>query len=495
MRGHQPVTIEEFNGLWKRGDADSCPPDHFSDCNNLRYSESSVLSRDGIGPLEAYRNVKRIYVFNQSLLILDSDGNIYHDDRPNRFTPILSIPGMNDFGFVKYANHAYISPVGLGGNDFIYVYTYGDTNGARKAAGKAPTTAPVPVVSSANGNCEQGIHVISVVYETDTGFLTGLSPRATVAVPAPDPTLGGWKLDITIPISPDFFVKKRHVVATKAIDPADFTGDLNGYQFFFVSDGVANDNTSTLITVSFFDAELLEDASHLDDLYDEIPNQSGLNLYHNRLIGWASSRGNNGQHLSEIIVSSVGEPEAIDKVDGLIALTPDGKPITFCQEFRDTLYVYKATKTFAAVDNQDVPSSWPVTLIDAGIGPSAHGLATVMDAEGANIDYLLIADITGLITFNGTYQFPPLSYKVRDYWRSKADSGFTTVQIVVNSQEHFIYIAMPDGTMLVGDYNNGFTFEKIKWTPFSANVKVTCLAILEITGGHPILVIGSREAS
>jgi len=201
MRDHQPYRIENFKGLWKRGDADSCPPDHFTNCNNVQFSESSVLSRYGIGPYAPFKNVVRQWVFNQSVLILDTDGNIYVNDLVNKFTPILHIDGMTDFSAAKYANRAYIAPViNNAPADDIYVYIYADqVNGARKAAGDPPTSAPGFIVNAAgSGNCEQGIRVISIVYETNTCFLTQLGPKVAVAVPD-----GGCSISLTIPTSPN----------------------------------------------------------------------------------------------------------------------------------------------------------------------------------------------------------------------------------------------------------------------------------------------------
>lgn len=479
MRDHEPLKIEDFNGLWRRGGQDSCPIDHFTDCNNIKYVQSGFKWRDGIGPHYAQGNVARIYIFNQSLLILDKNGNIYHNDRPNASTPILHLDGMSDFVFAKYANRAYITPIGL--TDSLYVYTYGDTNGARKAGGNPPTDPPA-LAATGSGNVEQGIHVFAVVYETNSGFLTSLSPRASVSCD------GTTEVSVTMPVSPDSFVSARWIVATRAIDPADFTGNLDGYQFFFVK-RVA-DNTTTVDLVNFYDAELLRDASYLFDLYAEIPNTLGVGLFHNRLVAWASPRGNGGEHLSEILVSNVGEPESFDQVTGLIALPRDGKPITSCQELRGQLYVGKSSKTIVINDNNNVPSSWPFDFIDQGIGPgSAHGIATIMDSGGVNIDFLLVAHYAGLSLFNGTYQYPELSWKIEDIWPRESQN----IQVVVDSYNKMIYVVLPDHTMLIGDYKNGLDPMKIRWSPWSFDVQVTTVAILEETGNNFKLIIGSKD--
>src|SRR3982751_6883999 len=101
MREHQPIVLEEFNGLWSRGDVEETPMDHFSDCNNLKFvGSSSFGTRDGIGrhqqvasPLS---NILRVYNYPTSdkntLLVLTSGGLIYHVvDSVTIFGPILTI--------------------------------------------------------------------------------------------------------------------------------------------------------------------------------------------------------------------------------------------------------------------------------------------------------------------------------------------------------------------------------------------------------------------
>src|SRR5690242_12963653 len=117
FRGHEPVVIEEFNGLWKRGDADSVPIDHFADCNNIQYIESGFRTRDGLDTLIAKGNVARMYNYKlptgDSFLILTTDGEIFHallDDTHTVYGPILTIAGMTDFNFVQFNTFAYITP-------------------------------------------------------------------------------------------------------------------------------------------------------------------------------------------------------------------------------------------------------------------------------------------------------------------------------------------------------------------------------------------------
>jgi len=479
LRDHSAIVLEEFNGLWKRGDADSTPPDHFSDCNNIAYIQSGFRWRDGIDTYLPFPNIVRIYTYTkqdgQSLLLLDDTGVVYDTDYP--LATVLTIADMTDFGYFGYAGRAYITPcdgnTGLE-NESVYVYL-GDGTAARIAAGEKPTDvdgALAAANSGSAGNVEAGIHVFAVVYETNTGFLTAIGPDTLPTVTAP----GSEEVDLTnIPVSPNSYVVNVHVIATRAINPLTYTGDTRGYQFYFIPDAVVANGVTTL-TVSFFDSELLEDATYLLDMYEEIPATAGLTSYHNRMVGWASF-----DNPSVIIISVAGEPEAFNQVDGLITFPLDGNPVTNVQEFRDILYAFKRTKTNAWADNGDDPSSWAMTTLDQGIGAGLHSIAKVLDSEGVNVDYLVIGSYTGVILFNGAYQYPELTWKIRDLWLTIDRDAFSDIQVLNNSIEQFIEVILADGTMLHGDYSNGLDAKNIRWSPWTFDVFITSGAIINGT--------------
>src|SRR6266478_1574549 len=486
MRDHSAITIEEFNGLFIRGDYDSVPQDHFTDCDNIQFIQGGFRTRDGLDTYFANNlgifDVVRMYTFvqetGQSVLILDKYGDIYDVQGTDVLGPILSIATMTDFGFVSINGRAYLTPCnGVTGleNEYVYVYE-GDGSAARKAAGNAPIIGPTAVNSATTGNVETGVHIFAAVYETISGFLTSISPATAVTAP------GGKKVSLSaIPVSPSAVVTKVHIVATRAIDPALYTGDLTGYQFYFVPGAIVN-NGITVLDVSFFDSELLDSADHLQDLYESIPACVGLGVYHNRLIGYSTFT-----DISLCLVSGAGEPEAINKIDGLIIFPLDGAAITNSQEFRDVLYLFKQTKTNAWTDNGDVPSSWPLTILDQGIGASVHGIATVLDSGGVNVDYLNIVDYSGIMLFNGAYIRPELSWKIKDFWFNLARSLFLKIEIKNDPIGQILYISLPDKNIMIGDYSNGLDPVKIRWAKWSFTVQVNSITLIDTN----TLLIGS----
>jgi len=632
MRDHQPILIEEFNGLWKRGDEDSCPIDHASECNNVQFFESGVETRDGLDTLVARGNAVRVYNFKlqdqETLIILDTNGDIYHatnydgDNFTNVFGPILHVDGMTDFGFYATAGRGYISPFGTfvdaAGvkyqkgleNEFVYVYK-GDGTQARKAAGFSPTNsddtplvaynspidglidkgihviacsfgdggggdstglgpsvfsviyAPggkeaivnnlpigdpsiserfvwmthaidpkdwnaagpftfflaktvndntsintiisiadtdltVPFVAGAlpnptsggitaqnsvtDGHCDLGLHIIGVVYETDTGFLTAPGPEVFAVQSFVNVNKA---IDIAnIPVSPDPFVTKRHLVASKTI--TNYNGDDHGYQLFFIPDGTIDNNIDTTKTVSFYDIDLLEDASYLMDNFSEIPAGVTLAEYKGRMVLTTTFT-----DISIAYLSAPGEPEAIDQVDGILIMPLDGNPITNAQEYRDVLYTYKKTRTRAWNDNGDVPSTWQGVTLDQGIGASVHGIAQVLDSGGVNVEFILVVYFGGLYLFNGLYTEIPLSWKIEDLWFAIDRNNFANIQILNDSLNKIIYITLPDRQMLRGEYSNGLNPKDIKWTPWTFNIQTTTIALI----ATDTLVIGAEQAA
>jgi hypothetical protein len=494
LRDHEPIVIDEFNGLWRRGDVDNTPLDHFSDCLNVRAKGAKAFgTRDGIGisqdvavPLS---NVKRIYNYptplGNTLIVLTYNaitgiGSIHHVvNSTTTYGPLLSIAGMTDFAFVPYAGRGYISPFasftvgdlnvekGLQ-NQFLYVYA-GDGTAARKAAGVGLTGA-LTIANGAAGHTDPGLHIFAFVSETISGYLSPPTLMKSFITASLSSVSFG-----TVPASGDPNVVKRHLVATKKISGV-FNGDLSGYQFYFVPNAFINNNTDLFLNnISFYDADLLDDASHLFDNYTEIPAGAVLTIYRNRLVLCATYT-----DISLALVSTVGEPEAIDQIEGLLVVPLDGNPITNAQELRDVLYVFKRSRTGAYMDNDGPPSSWNYVSIDTALGCPVHGIATVLDSGGSSIDFLIVATYQGISLFNGRYIQPELSWKIEDYWHDLDRNEFRRIQMVNAPIQKEIYCILPDRKLLCGNYANGMDPKKIKWWPWSYDMGVCTIAIVNI---------------
>jgi hypothetical protein len=500
-RDHQSVVLDKFNGLWKRGDPDNTPLDHFQDGENFKFvgTSSFRIPRDGVGIHQSVEiplgNIVRLYNYPtmtaNTILALTYDGitgNIYHVvDATTVYGPILTKVGMADFAFVPYAGRAYISPIGYFTqgdlniekgmqSEFLYVYA-GDGTLARKAAGPTPA-GTLTIANGAAGHTDAGVHVFGVVGETDTGYLSppiALNNFTTSAA---------FSVSFTnIPVFSGSFWTKRHIVVTKVI--TNYNGNLTGYQLFFLPGATLNNNTATtLANQSFYDEDLLDDASHLLENYSEIPAGACLCIYHNRLCLATTYN-----DISIVLVSEEGEPEAINQIDGLIIVPPDGNPITNIQELRDVLYTFKRSKTVGFVDNGDVPSSWPLTFVDNALGCPLHGVATVLDSGASNVDFLITATYQGVNLFNGRFSLPELSWKMSEYWLAQDRDEFRKIQVLNAPIQNEILVVLPNGKLLVGDYANGMDPKKIRWTVWSFAFTVNAIAIVNIDE----IILGAKE--
>lgn len=491
MRDHSPLTLDQFNGLWARGNVEETPMDHFSECHNLRYVGSSAFaSRDGIGPHQTIAaplaNILRMYNYptdtGNTLLVLVKDGvnySIFHVvNKTTIFGPILTLANMTDFGFAPYAGRAYITPftTALVGDlnqekglatQFLYVYK-GDGTPARKAAGPGPTTNIV-AANGAVGYTDAGVHIFGYVFETDTGYLSppgglvAFTTSALLSVSFSAVAVGGAS------------VVKRHIVASKVIQ--SYNGDVNGYEMFFIPGATIPNNVTTVLpNISFYDQGLLLNASHLSDNFADVPAGVGLAIYHNRLAIYTFNTS-----ISTVYLSSPGEPEAFNQVDGVILVPPDGNAITNAAELRDVFYVFKRNKTFAYVDNDDIPATWPLTIVDNAMGAGVHSIATVLDSGSANVDYLIVGCYTGMVLFSGKFILPELTYKISTLWGTQLfKTDYWRIQIVNDSVDQKIYIILTDRTMMFGDYSNGLDPKKIRWSPWNFNAYVNTLALVNV---------------
>lgn len=474
-------------GLWKRGDPTDVPLNHFRDCENIQFQAGQGFnSRDGLGIYQDVEiplsNIIRMYNYPtqdaNTLLVLTSDGDIYHIIDATTTFLVLSIPEMTDFGFVQFAGRAYITPFftdsdgfekGLDG-EFLYVYS-GDGATPARPAGVPPLADGIPpfAVSNGTGQTDAGFHLFGVVAETDTGAFSSISPIDQFTTSASNGVTFS-----NVPISPETYVIARHIVATKVI--TDFNGDEEGYQYFFIPGATIPNNVgTTLSNITFFDSQLLQDASYLFDIFSQIPAGVNLSIYHNRLV-----LNTTFTDISVAYVSAVGEPESINQVDGLLVAPLDGSPLTITQEMRDVLYGFKRNRTISWVDNGDIPSTWPMSVIDYAMGCPVHGIATVLNSGASSIDYLLVAAYQGIQIFNGSYLTPELSWKVRDLWYELDRELFRRIQMLNDPITKRLYIVLPDRRLLVGDYNLDIDPQKMRWAPWRFDADIYTIALYNI---------------
>lgn len=465
--GHVPITVDDFRGLWSRGDSEATPEGYFTDCLNVRYGYRKVSSRYGsIIENTTSFNIKRFHIYNRTgeaprLLILDSTGKLW-DSAIGFVTPILNIATMTDFSLTVLFNRAYITPHdrnrGLA-SEIVYVYQGSGT--ARAAAGLPPSGFSLGVAtSSTSGVIDAGSRLYAVVFETDTGFITAPGPTIFTTYIAP----GSKAIDFSsIPVGPAGTTARR-LLSTKLLTSA-FDGNQVNVEYFFIPNGrIANNSATTLNSISYYDSELVDSADYLFDQLSTIPAGVGIGQYRGSLVVWGSNASDR-----IVYVSNAGEPESIDGVDGVIEVRDDGRGgVKNCVEYRDLLLIHKNITTYVTQDNNDTPSTWIVNSADLSVGTECFGVGQILDQTGNILDYYVIADVTALRLMDGTFK-TELSYPIADLWLRINKAQFSQVQIVVDPLSKLIYCLVPldsattPSHVLVCDYGEGLDPTKVKW--------------------------------
>jgi len=496
MRDHPPLVVDAFRGTFDRGEDEVCPAGFFLSSLNYRFTKGGIQTREGssydvlAAPLTSAIKVKRMELYErtgeaQRLLILNDVGQIWDSVTG---LMILSIPTMTDFSCTVMYERAYITPhnsvTGLPGEK---VYVYEGSGSARPAGGSGPSTTPIVAANSASsGKVDSGVRFYGVAFESATGFISTLGGFVSLESP------GEHKVDLSsIPLGPAGTVA-RVLVATKEILPENAQA-FDAQTYYFIPDGRIPNNTGSTITVDFYDADLMDDASYLLEQLSEIPAGVGIGQYKSSLIVW-------GENLNPSIVrvSKPGEPEAHNGAEGYLTVYPGiGGGIKNCTEYRNQIIICKAHRTYASLGNDDSPAFWEVGEVDGSVGTECHGIGQILNI-GSNVeDRIFIADRAGLRLFVGTYSDDYiLSYNVDDIWGRITPTAFNQVEVQVDAINFFIYVALPlDGALtpnyiLYGDYSEGLGEETIRWTLWKFPVVPTSI-VVALVGDTPVFKFGS----
>lgn len=461
------IPVKGFNGLWKRGALDACPPDHLTVCSNFsfpgngqaRTREQKIVLKNFPGHtiVDYFPIVITVAGAQQTgYLFLDSDGKLY--DFAGSL--LATWTGADGFTAINIFGRTYLCPTQKGfalpGTDgFLYYYMYDSGSIFNLAGGAGPVSAPTHG-SDAAGIVDAGDHKIYVAFQTRTGYISPLSPALTVT------SDGVHNIAVTGIPTGGADVVARVIFMTVA----------NQLEPFFVPGGTINDNTTTTFNIDVHDSALVRSADYLFDLQQpKIPAGSALLFYHGRLV----IVGNVGAP-NTILISKQNDPETFSIITDFISLPVDfgfnnsnGGMIV-----RDVLYITKPNATFSTQDNGNDPNTWPVTVTDAALGAFNTGISNFSHALPAQdvFDTAFLVHPSGLLLFNGNYSDPPLSWKIDDLWRTMNSQKVYLTQIAHDVWHKRVYVAFsnnqnfPD-TLLMMDYKEGLTPQKVKWSEWS----------------------------
>jgi hypothetical protein len=497
---HLEILQQNFRGLYDRGVDDTAPEGYFIDALNNRFAEGEVGSRSGSALHTTKPNVRRFFVYKRlnetpRLIILDTNGVFFDSLAPG--IPIYTDAAMVDFSMVNSNNRAYVTPHnrirGITGKKLL---VYEGSGNMRLAGGDPPTGFVIGAANSTvAGRVETGIHIFAMSYITTSGFITAPGPVAWTALNCP----GGKEVDLSnLSVGPAN-TAARIVFATRSIPLNLYNGNQYAYELFFIPGAFLLDNVTTTLSVSFFDADLINSADYLIDVLPTIPAGLGVITYNNRLVSWGES----GNEFT-IRVSVPGQPEVFDSIGGFIQLDPADaiSGVRNCFEFRQNLIIETSNRIYSTTDNGSDPSTWSVTSVDKSIGAECFTVATVLDARGTNTDRAFVATRAGLISYEGYAKRPELSFNIEGTWARINKALFNLVQIVDDPVNHRMFITVPLDSataishLLYADYSKAFTVygtldeTAIKWSFWRfPSAPVSIMGDLDAVTNDPVLHI------
>ena len=464
------VVVNNFRGLFIRGDEENCPSDHFTDCLNVRFEHDNCLTREGtylshaslggIGVIKRWFNYLEPSTLDQCMLILTTGGAIKKLKVGSLSAAIITNANATDFSAIMLNERIYIAlHDGQKGLNGVNLQVYDPVGGSiRDAAGLAPSAAGA--MGAANGAASvlvnAGVYKIAVAYITDSGFITVPGPEvASVFTPTSYTSPGALKISMTVIPTGPTGTAKRQLLITKA----------NEEEYFFLpSDfgGLIVDNTTTTATLDFDDTtDLVESADYLFDQLETIPSPLGLKIYSGRLITLGEANGA-VKYTSYLRVSYPGEYESFDSVDGVVPIKKDsGLWLTNGETIRNTFYAHKNLGVFGVIDNGEVPAEWIITAIDESINTPPHGISSFSKLGDVNMgrSFYLVVDRSGILLMNGIFQKPPITYKINDLWQRINWARYHQCVLVIDEQFHRIYFSCPidssvdNNLFLYGDYS------------------------------------------
>lgn len=481
MDGHNPITLVPAKGWYQRGTGYAIPPNYNRSAYNVIFDEQLVKTRQGLRRQTYYdstsanslpgthgRIVDAIPIggFETFLVIDKATGSFYLSS--DLTTPIATIAGATDFSAIELFSRIYFMPT-AGVVDKLWVLPGSGATTARPAGGFRPTFAGFTATTSAGaGFVERGKHLISIAYETDTGFIT---PPGTPYLDYNAP--GAKQIDLTNIPTGGTEVLKRHILMTKAIPY--FNGDQEFYELFYV--GEIADNVTTTFSINLYDSQLVDTADYLLDIFEEIISGKKLATYQGALV----LVGQDGFE-SYPRVSVPGDVETFSQSEGFIICDPgvgDRIPLHGVSgnggvinviEFRGSIHLFKSLRHYVSTSNGGPPSTWPVNIVENGKGTSKDGISEVLSTPGQVSDRFFVLTKGGLWQFYGRYDDKPLSWVIQSYWD---DIGGFVGKVIIDPVQQRIYmlaISDPDAAIdiyqniLVCDYSEGMSYDTVKWS-------------------------------
>ena len=371
----------------------------------------------------------------------------------------------------------------------LYLYDPNTVGGARLAGGEAPSGQTIQVAQNIPADYEtfgDCAVYISVVYETDSGFITPAGPddRNIIHIDSIRSTGAGSELAIgidylrNIPTGPAGTSKRLILVSEPTEEIYTSFSDWNKINWFFAPASVQADFDDNTSVASEFNrlistAELVDSANHLAELKDRIPCGLDVTDVNARLVVVGHNTADDTIDNSTLFCSDPAKPENFRTVSGQVILNSrDGYRATVAFAQDNILVAFKEVGVWGLNDNGQDPSSWPPILISSGTGAYAVSNPT---KDGTR----LILDRNGVFSIRGQISPVAMSWPIERLWEEVSKNiNFPRSTIILNPGDKSVYVGYSDASAI--DDNNKIMYAKYdrpileslgKWSPWEMKDK------------------------
>jgi hypothetical protein len=298
--------------------------------------------------------------------------------------------------------------------------------GATVTLSAFPTGAPIPQTSTAattdiTGNVDTGLRYLTMLYQTKTGYQTGFSNSAPVAV---NVTQSGWPIQaLRLPVGP-YNCSARIVASTVAgaskagpftyVSQTDVESPGFNLPNINITTTIVEDNVETTALFNFTDT-YLPGASDVTSFFDTIQLPPCVDVYFAKSLQRVVYTGAVG-YQSGHLFSDIGNPEMVRIPGGNFQVSENDGDRTVCyREIRGIGYSFKENSGYACETTGGDPSTWTPRPVWSGNGPV--GAAAIDIAGHDQSEFAVWAHRSGLYLFSGTAP-THISRELRDSWET-----------------------------------------------------------------------------
>lgn len=516
-----PLVLDDFKGLlWtdrRENSLVKIPFQYAYNCRNLEFTKKGGLrSRHGInrlGDLFAVTGTAiQFWKIDNLNGVAQSDRWLIHtwDGVSGRLydtgvtapatNPVLTLTGMKYTFAINAFGRMYITPWSAWATPLYTVsecvYLYNGKYNARKTQFTAPSVGTFAVSATAGGSCTPGLHYFSIMFETDSGFISTqpvshyfspLSVTTTTANATAHLTnIPTWAGSADYPQA---CIVARHIIMSKVAvnPPASGDGGFHVFEPFIVQ--TINDNSTTTADISVPDSGLVDTAkNYLEEGIIGIRPCVSMAVYNNRMVymGFAQGAVPQWDTPNRISYSLGNRPEqlggggfGIDSNSVIVGVGFSGKVMTG-QEMNGTFYIFKEDSTFSHIEDPSVdPIEWAKPkLIDSGRGAYPFGICSIGNNLSAVQDgYMLVAGNHGISLFSGVFATTPITEGLWEGF-NKNDVIWTKITVDPIRKQIFFRTGDPNSNKLYGtlnatnfyvyhgNYYYGLDLQSIRWSIF-----------------------------